>query len=108
MKASLSEYMKELSGNELSILEEVISKKYRKFMNFFNLIREYSEDISSLKYNFTEKNILDIDLLMKTTKKREIREELIEELEHLGYGVESKTNGKKMNLVIIYDESNLY
>ena len=107
MKASLSEYMKQLSGNELSILEEVISKKYRKFMNFFNLVREYSNFIESLKYNFTDMNSLDIELNMKNSKKCEIRKELIEELNLLGYEVESKTSGKKMNLIIIYDESEM-
>ena len=108
MKASLSEYMKELSGNELSILEEVISKKYRKFINFFNLVSEYSEDIVSLKYNFTTESILDVELMMQNMTKREIKRELIDDLEILGYQVESKGSGKKMNLIIEYDESQMY
>ena len=37
MKASLSEYMKALSGDQFSILEEIIQHKYRKFMSFFDL-----------------------------------------------------------------------
>ena len=108
MKASLSEYIKELSGNELFVLEEIISKKYRKFMSFFNLICEYSEDIEKMKYNFTDNNILDIELSMKTTSKRSLKEEMVEEMTSVGYQVESKITGKKIKLVITYDESEMF
>ena len=46
--------------------------------------------------------------MMKNTKKREIKRELIDDLEILGYQVESKGSGKKMNLIIEYDESQMY
>ena len=80
MKASLSEYMKALSGDQFSILEEIIQHKYRKFMSFFDLINEYSDDIESMKYNFTDQNTLDIELSMKT--KRSLKNELIEVMKH--------------------------
>ena len=107
MKASLSEYIKELSGNELSTLEEIISKKYRKFMNFFSLVQDYSDDIVALTYNFTDQNTLDIDLSMKGSGKKDLREEIKEEMFALGYQVESKITAKKIKLVITYDESQL-
>lgn len=105
MKASLSEYIKALSGEQFSILEELIQHKYRKFMSFFNLIYEYSDDIEKMKYNFTDQNTLDIELSMKT--KRTLKEEMINELSNVGYKIESKVTGKKMKLLIIYDESKM-
>ena len=109
MKASLSEYMKSLSGSELSILEEVICKKYRKFMNFFSLVKDFSDNIVSLKYNFADENTLDIELTLKNTDS-EIKEEIKEEMIASGYKVETRKNkkNKKMKLVIIYDESKMF
>lgn len=109
MKASLSEYMKSLSGSELSILEEVISKKYRKFMKFFSLVSDFSDNILSLKYNFTDQNTLDIELGLKNTDS-DIKTEIKEEMIASGYKIESRKNkkNKKLKLVIIYDESNMF
>ena len=107
MKASLSEYMKALSGNQFSILEEIISSKYRKFMLFFDLIKEYSKDIDKMRYNFTDESTLDIELGMKNSIKRSLKEDLISEMLSSGYEVKSEISGKKMKLTIIYDESKL-
>ena len=105
MKASLSEYMKALSGDQFSILEEIIQHKYRKFMSFFDLINEYSDDIESMKYNFTDQNTLDIELSMKA--KRSLKNELIEVMKDAGYKIDYKVTNKKMKLLIIYDESTM-
>lgn len=104
MKASLSEYMKEISGNELSILEEIISKKYRKFMNFFSLVKDYSDEIVSIKYNFTENTVLDLELSMKGKTKKELKKDMIQEMMDSGYKVESRCTAKKIKLIITYEE----
>lgn len=107
MKASLTEYIKQLSGNELSILEEIISKKYRKFINFFSLVQDISDDIISLKYNFTDDSTLDIELGLKKSVSKDMKDDIFKELELSGYKIEMKKSNKKLKMIIIYDESEM-
>lgn len=51
MKKSMSEYIKALTDNDFSILEELIQCKYRKFVKFYWMIKEHSDMISDISYN---------------------------------------------------------
>ena len=49
MKKSMPAYVAALSEESFSILEEIFEDKYQKFIEFYWLIREYSDFITKLK-----------------------------------------------------------
>lgn len=54
--------IKELSGNDFDVFEEIISHKYKKFMSFYRLVENVSDLVKSLHYNFTSDENLDVDI----------------------------------------------
>lgn len=105
MKEDLVEYICALSGNDYDLLEEIMIKKYKKFINFFELVRDYGDDIVKLKYNDThDDNILDITITMRGNIKNDIKKELRDSLMKLGYVIDSKIVKRKITVQIKYDE----
>lgn len=51
MKKSMSEYIKTLSENDFSILEEIIQCKYRKFIKLYWMLRDHSDLIVDMNYD---------------------------------------------------------
>lgn len=76
MKQSLPEYLFFLSGNDYDILEEIFDFKYRKFIRFFWLIRDYSEYITSLSYKTSKKDSLKIEITITKLKPDKMMESL--------------------------------
>ena len=62
MKQSYTDYLNELSGNRMDILEELISTKYKKFRKFYKIMSRYSKDIAHIAYRFSDNDSLDIDI----------------------------------------------
>lgn len=66
MKQSYTDYLNELSGNRMDILEELITKKYKKFRKFYKIVSKYSSDIAHISYRFSEEDSLDIDITVNS------------------------------------------
>ena len=104
MKADLVEYICALSDNQDEVFEDILIKKYKKFVNFFELVRDYGDDIVRLKYNLSDENTLDVTITMRTNVKHDIKEEMKSELESMGYNISTKIAKRKLSITIIYDE----
>ena len=63
MKKSMTDYLYALSENDEEVLYEIIGTKYRKFIRVYWLLKEFSDNITFLKYKEkTEKNKLKISV----------------------------------------------
>lgn len=104
MKADLVEYLCAMSNHDSKNIEEIIAKKYRKFISFFELIRERSEDINHLKYNLSDGDTLNVTITMRCNVKDDVNEEIRSNLEAIGYGVETSISKKKISIILTYKE----
>lgn len=104
MKASLVEYICALSDNNSDVIDEIVSKKYRKFKSFFELVREYSDEIVHLKYNLSDKNVLDVVITMKGNVKKDVNLDIRKDLIKSGYSVDAEIKKRKMFIKLTYDE----
>ena len=50
MKKSLTEYASALSGSSIDCLEEIVGKKYKKFIRFYDILKDQSEYIKKMEY----------------------------------------------------------
>ena len=50
MKKSITDYLYALSENSYDDLYDIMSKKYRKFIRIYWLLKDYSDNIIMLKY----------------------------------------------------------
>ena len=64
MKKSLTEYASVLSGKKLSTLEEIVGMKYKKFIRFYEIIKDQSEYIKKMEYVFTDIESLAVDVIL--------------------------------------------
>lgn len=104
MKQSLSEYASSLANSDIDVLEDLISKKYRKFIKFFALIRDFSEYIQKLDYEFDADDVLSVKITFSKQVDLDDKKELISDMKKSGYKVDSDISGKKMKLTIKYAE----
>lgn len=104
MKKSLTDYAASLSGSNIEILEEIIEKKYRKFVKFFNLMKDYTDSISKLEYEFSDETTLSVKITFTKSVKLDEKKELIAGWSKSGYDVDYDISGKKMKLVITHPE----
>ena len=58
----MSGYVQALTDNNVEFLDEIFTSKYRKFIKFYYLISEYSDKITSIKYNQCTDDVLKISL----------------------------------------------
>lgn len=106
MKKSLIDYISSLSNSSEDILEDIISTKYRKFIKFFTLLKDYSEYIKKMEYEFADKNTLSVKIVFSKAVDMDDKKGLISSWKELGYKIDSKISGKKMKLEIYYEEKN--
>ena len=52
----MSEYIKALTDDDFSILEEIIQCKYRKFIKFYWMIKEHSDMIIDMVYDTNQED----------------------------------------------------
>lgn len=104
MKPDLVEYLGMMSEHKSDNLEEIIDKKYRKFISFFELVKERSEQITNMKYNLSDEDTLDVTITMRSIIKDSINEEIKNELEEIGYNVTTSINKKKLSIILQYAE----
>lgn len=104
MKPDLVEYICALSNNQLEIVDEILVKKYKKFISFFELIRDYGDDITDLIYNLSDVNTLDVTITMRGKVKKDISDEMKTDLEAMGYQVTSGIKKSSLHITLVYDE----
>ena len=106
MKKSLTDYISALTGTSVETFEDLIGNKYRKFLNFFEIVKDYSEYIKTMEYEFTENgDTLSVKITFTKDVALDDKKELINEMKESGYSVEkSKLKAKQMKLKITYKE----
>lgn len=104
MKKSLTEYLSVLTNADVDIFEEILSKKYRKFIKFFTLVKDYTEYISKLEYELSDSDTLCVKIVFTKSVSFDDKQEMINGWRDIGYQVDSKISGKKMRLQIRYAE----
>ena len=104
----MSTYISMLSGNRLDILETIISKKYRKFLDFYWAVDALSDDIAHVSYRISPESSVDIDIILEKGVKTS---KFISQIkERIGDSYEYSISYEKRNVFfsIIKDESGLY
>ena len=77
MKKSMTDYLYALSENNYDDLYDIISKKYRKFIRVYWLLKDYSDNIIMLKYKEkSEKEKLKITVSFSGTDVNELADKL--------------------------------
>lgn len=104
MKKSLTEYASILSCSKLEYLEEIVGMKYKKFIRFYQILRDQSEYIKDMKYDFTEIDELSATITFTKNISLDDKKDLIDDMKAAGYKIDSKITGKKVKLKIKYKE----
>lgn len=104
MKKSMPDYITALSEDEFEILEEIFLDKYGKFVYLFWLIKDYSDDIISLNYKKTDKDILEIEFTLDKLKVKKVIKEINSNIKSDSNVLVTNKN-KCINIQITKDES---
>lgn len=104
MKQSLTDYAVALSGPSIELLEEIIGTKYRKFIRFYEILKDQSASIKKMEYEFTDKSELSVNVTFTKSVSFDDKKDLIAKMEKAGYKITSKITGKKAKLKIKYNE----
>lgn len=104
MKKSITNYLYALSENDYDILFEIISLKYRKFIQLYWMLRDFSDNIVGLRYKEkTEKEILKITVTFSGITTKEVEKKLLEDLSDSDE-VKIKTTKKEIHIEINREE----
>lgn len=104
MKNTLVDCFCSLTGSDVDIFEDIIGKKYKKFLKLFSIITDYADEIKKMKYEMSDPDSLSVKIEFDKPIKIE-KEDLITELESLGYKVEkTKVKSKNVKIKISYKE----
>ena len=105
MKKSLTEYASVLSGSSINCLEEIVGKKYKKFIRFYAILKDQSEYIKKMEYEFTDIDQLAVSVTFTKNVSLDDKKDLISDMKKAGYKIDSKITGKKVKLKITYKEN---
>lgn len=103
MKKSMPAYVAALSEDSFNILEEIFEDKYQKFIEFYWLIREYSDFITKLKYKKTKKEILKISIRLEGIDIDNVYDDLIDQISERD-NIEITKSDEEIHLEIHKDE----
>jgi hypothetical protein len=104
MKKSLTDYAAKLSGSNIELLEEIVGTKYRKFIRFYEILKDQTDSIKSMEYEFSDKTELSATVTFTKSVSLDNKKDLIAKMEKAGYTITSKITGKKVKLKIQYEE----
>lgn len=104
MKKCAPEYMSALSRNDLDTIEEIIDYKYRKFLIMYRLLKEFSSNISSIQYNKTSLNILEVDVKFAGIDIKHVLKKVEKRVDKLKYPEMVQLDSGKKNLIIRIDK----
>lgn len=97
MHKDIPSYMKALSGNDFELFESLISNKYKKFIKFYRLVENISEQIMSLHYNFTSDDVLDVSIAFHSNV----------DIAKIVMEIEKRIDSKKYECNIVTDKQNI-
>lgn len=105
MKKSMTNYLYALSEDDMDVLYEIIAMKYRKFIRFYWLLKDFSDNIIKLKYKEkTELNVLKIVVVFSNIDVDKICKKLNSNLDDSdNITIESTKN--EINIKILKDET---
>lgn len=104
MKKSMTDYVSALSGSNMEVFEDIIANKYRKFVKFFKIMKDYSEYITKLNYEFSDKNTLSIEITLTKGISLDDKKELLDDMRSKGYEISAKIKGRKIRMDITHSE----
>ena len=104
MKKSLTEYASALSCSSIERLEEIVGRKYKKFIRFYAILKDQSEYIKKMEYEFTDIDELSVSVTFTKNVSLDDKKELIAEMKEASDKIDSKSTGKKVKLKITYKE----
>lgn len=104
MKKSRTEYASILSCSKIEYLEEIVGMKYKKFIRFYEILKDQSEYIKDMKYDITDIDELSATIVFTKNVSLDDKKDMINEMKAAGYKIDSKITGKKVKLKIKYKE----
>lgn len=107
MKKSMTEYISSLTNDNYERLEELISKKYRKFIKLYWLISDYSNYISILQYKNTKHDTLKIKLRLSMIDINKVISDLLKQTSNDDSITIKLLDDGLINIEIKKDESEL-
>jgi len=98
-------YVNDMTEGNLESLYQLISLQYKKFVRFYNLVKDYSSIVSKIKYEFKSSSSLDVEIYFNTKRKLEnIKEEFDEKILNSDYTGNIEVGKNKLLMSIILDE----
>lgn len=102
MERKMTTFASNMVGDNIELLYDVVCKKFKKFKLFYRLVEELSEDIKSLKYEFSSDTSLNVSMTMdKGVNHDEIIKYLDEKIESSDlytYNIVSEGNKIKISI----------
>ena len=93
-----------MSGNDFNTLKKIISLQYRKFIRFYRLVEDYSDDIESLEYEFNSPSSLDVSIKMTNKDLESIKDSMEKYMEEYAYDGNIEVKKKTLSVSIILEE----
>lgn len=105
MKKNMIEYINSMSEGKLDTLGTIISLQYKKFIQFYKLVSEYSDDISKVSYQFNSSSSLDVGITFENKcNVDDISDNILNSMEKSKYDGNLTKIDKKNILMNIYLE----
>lgn len=105
MKKDMAEFINSICSNDITLLEQLITKQYRKFIQFYTVVKEYANLISAIDYSFSSDTSLDLDLTFDTKKKLDtIMTDIKERSISNGYNIEMSSDKKQISMTVFLEE----
>lgn len=64
MKRRMNEYINELCGTDMEILQDIVTTKYKQFRTFYRAVENVSDDIDRMSYGITNDDVLSVKLYL--------------------------------------------
>ena len=64
MNRRMNEYINELCGTDMDILQDIVTTKYKQFKTFYRAVENVSDDIDNMSYGITNDDVLSIKLYL--------------------------------------------
>lgn len=100
MHKDMVTYISVMSNDDLSTLEHIIDRKYRKFTKLYWLLKDFSDYIASLQYKESGDDILKIEALMSKNINIEDVVEQIKSQSSDDYPLTIRHRGNKIKIEI--------
>lgn len=105
MKKDMTEYFNSLTLGNMDALDVLISFQYRKFVRFYKLIRDYSDLITKVRYEFKSNDSLDIMMTFDSKRSlKSIKDELESSMAKSKYEGKIRIQKKNVYMSLFLDE----